>query len=199
MIHEALRTPMMLPTHVLVGLSLATPLALVAPEMTPAIVIGTVIGSIAPDLDVLARHRRTLHFPTGYAVAGIPAVGVSVIRPSLAAVTIATGVAAATVHCRMDVYGGSHELRPWERNTDRAVYDHLRGRWQPAKRWVQYDGSRSDLVVSLIAAIPPVVLLPETSRVIVAGAVGIALVYTAFRRRIPDLIDVIADRVGYGV
>ncbi len=198
MIRETVRTPMMLPTHVLVGMSLATPVAIAFPGVAPVVVAGAVAGSILPDLDVVARHRQTLHFPTGYAVAAIPAGVVAVAAPTPATIGIATGIVAAAVHCRMDAYGGSHELRPWERNTDRAVYDHVRGEWQPAKRWVRYDGSRSDLFVSLIAAVPPVLLLPEPSRKIVVGAIAIAFVYTAFRRRVPGLIDVIVDRLRPG-
>ena len=189
---------MMLPTHVLVGMSLATPVALAVPGVAPAVIAGAVVGSIAPDLDVVAHHRRTLHFPTGYAVAAIPATGVAVVSPTSTLVGIAAGVVAAAVHCRMDVYGGSHELRPWERNTDHAVYDHVRGDWQPAKRWIRYDGSGADLLVSLVAAIPPALLLSGSARTVVIGALVIALLYTAFRRRIPDLVDAMSDRIGHG-
>jgi len=198
MIREPVRTRMMLPTHVLVGMALATPVVLAVPGVGPAVVGGAVAGSIAPDLDVVARHRRTLHFPTGYVVAAIPAAAVALAVPTPATVGLAAGIVAAAVHCRMDAYGGSHELRPWERNTDRAVYDHVRADWQPAKRWVRYDGSGSDLLVSLVAAIPPAVLLSGSAHTILAAALVVAFVYTAFRRRIPDLIDGIIDRLGRG-
>lgn len=195
MIGEPLGAAMMLPTHVLVGLALATPVAVAAPELTAPVVAGAVAGSVAPDLDVAARHRRTLHFPTGYAVASVPAVAVAVVAPMPGVVAVAAAVVAAAVHCRTDVYAGNRDRRPWERATDRAVYDHARGDWRTARRWIRYDGSPGDLGVSLLAAVPPAAVLDGPYRAAVAVAVGVAVVYTAFRRRIPDLVDAVVEGV----
>lgn len=55
----------MSPTHIAAGLALATPAALLAPELGTAAALGGIVGGVLPDLDLFAgRHRRTLHFPT---------------------------------------------------------------------------------------------------------------------------------------
>ncbi|MFC6754499.1 metal-dependent hydrolase [Halorubrum tibetense] len=186
---------MMLPTHVLVGMALATPVAVAVPELAGSVVAGAVVGSVLPDVDVVARHRRTLHFPSGYVLLAVPTVIVVLVWPSTATAAVATATVAAAVHSRMDAYGGSYELRPWERTTDRAVYDHVRGEWRLAKRSIRYDGSRSDLLLSFAAATPPLVLLDGTYRPLVGGALAVAVSYTLLRRRLPDVVDDAADRL----
>ena len=183
---------MMLPTHVLVGMMLATPVAVAVPDLAGPAVSGAVLGSIVPDLDVVGRHRRTLHFPTGYALAAAMAVGVALAVPAGPTVGLAAFLAGAAVHCRMDGYGGSPELRPWERTVDRAVYDHVRGRWRPARRWVRYDGSPGDLLAALVAAVLPAAVFEGPPRLLVAAAVAVAVVYAALRRRLPALVDAVA-------
>jgi len=184
---------MMLPTHVLVGMALATPVAVAVPDLAGPAVSGAGLGSIVPDLDVVGRHRRTLHFPTGYALAAAMAVGVALAVPAGPTVGLAAFLAGAAVHCRMDGYGGSPELRPWERTVDRAVYDHVRGRWRPARRWVRYDGSPGDLLAALVAAVLPAAVFEGPPRLLVAVAVAVAVVYAALRRRLPALVDAVAD------
>ncbi|MWV63464.1 metal-dependent hydrolase [Halorubrum sp. JWXQ-INN 858] len=178
---------MMLPTHALVGLALATPVAVARPSLATPLLAGALAGSVLPDLDVVARHRRTLHYPTGYVVAAVPIAAVAVVATSPATVALAAGTVAAAVHCRMDRYGGSYEFRPWERKSDRAVYDHVRGRWRRAKRWTRYDGAPEDLLVAIAAGLPLLVVLDGPFRQLAAGTLAIAVVYTAFRRRLSDL------------
>lgn len=185
---------MMLPTHALVGVALATPVAVVAPEVaTPALV-----GGVLPDLDVVADHRRTLHYPTGYVLLAVPLVTVALVVPGPATVGVAVGVVAAAAHCRMDRYGGSREFRPWERKSDRAVYDHVAGRWRRAKRWTRYDGSARDLVVAAVAAVPPLVLLDGPFLVLAAAALAVGVVYTVLRRRISRVADVAVRSIRRG-
>jgi len=65
---------MMLPTHALVGVAIGAPLLWLAPDAATAALIGGLLGGIWPDLDLYIGHRRTLHYPTGYSLAAIPAV-----------------------------------------------------------------------------------------------------------------------------
>lgn len=180
---------MMLPTHALVGLAIATPVAVGVPDLSTSLLVGALVGSILPDVDVLATHRRTLHYPTGYVLASVPVLAVAALAPTPIIVALAAGLVAAAIHCRMDRYGGSHENRPWERKTDRAVYDHLAGRWRGAKRWTRYDGSSRDLAVAATAAAVPLLAPIGAFRTLAAVSLGVAVVYTAFRRRIADLVD----------
>ena len=180
-------TTMMLPTHALVGMALALPVALWAPEFAPVALLAGLLGGVFPDLDLYAGHRRTLHYPTLYSIAVVPAVVVALVMPSAMTVGLAVGLAGAAAHCRMDVYGSGLELRPWEGNSDRAVYDHVRGEWLRPRRLVSYDGSPTDLTLSAIVAVPLFVLVPDPFHVVVAAAVTVGVVYTLLRRYLAEL------------
>lgn len=185
----------MLPTHALVGLALAAPLALYAPEFAPAALLGALVGGILPDLDMYAGHRKTLHYPTGYPVAVAPAALLAVLWPTPATVALAFGLLAAATHCRMDVYGGGLELRPWESTSDRAVYDHARGEWLPPRRVIAYDGSPGDLALAALVGIPLFVVLDGAFAVVVAAALVVATVYVALRRFLAELAPTVFGRV----
>lgn len=178
---------MMLPTHALVGLAIAVPLALSVPELAPAALVGGLVGGILPDLDLYWGHRKTLHFPTLYPVAVVPVAVAAIARPSPVTVAAAFVLLAAAAHCRMDRFGGGLELRPWEGTSERAVYDHVRGRWRRPRRLVAYDGSPGDLALSAGIGIPLVFLLEGVFAVVAAGALAIAATYVLFRRRLADL------------
>jgi len=179
----------MLTTHALVGALLALPVALVAPGYAPAAVIAGFVGGSFPDLDVLARHRRTLHFPRYYGYAALPAVGVALTYPS--SVTVATAVffVGAWAHSLMDVVGGSPEPRPWEPTIERAVYDHRAKEWLPPLRWVRYDGAPEDLALVLVVAVPVTYLAPEGFVYVVAVMLVISAAYTVLRKRIGLLAE----------
>lgn len=178
---------MMLPTHALVGLALATPLALYAPELAPAALFGALIGGILPDLDLYWGHRKTLHFPTLYPITTVPVAIAAYAWTSPATVAAAFVLVAAAAHCRMDVLGGGLELRPWEGTSDRAVYDHVRGGWRPPRRLVAYDGSPGDLALSAGLGIPLVFLLDGAFAFVAGAALGIAATYVLLRRRLAEL------------
>ena len=173
---------MMLPTHAVVGLALATPLAVVAPDHAAVALAGGLVGGIVPDLDLYAGHRRSLHYPTGYTLAAIPAVvGAAVLQTPLL-IALALGLAGAAVHCRMDRYGGGLELRPWEGTSERAVYDHVRGRWRAPKRWIRYDGAPEDAALMLALGGALLVLLDGSFQWVVLTAVLIGVAYALLRR-----------------
>ena len=182
---------MMLPTHAVVGLAIAAPMLAVAPELAPAALAGGLIGGILPDLDLYAGHRKTLHFPTLYLLATVPAAGWAFVARSSISVGLAFVLLAAAAHCRMDRYGGGLELEPWEATSDRGVYDHLKGRWRRPKRWIPYDGSPRDLLVLVAISVPLFVVLPDVFRVVVALAVLIGVIYTLLRRRLAAIARVV--------
>ena len=145
---------MMATTHALVGAAIAAAVATGRPETAPVALAAAVAGSVFPDLDLYAGHRRTLHYPAYYWVAVAAALVVAAVAPGPLAVAAVLFLLGAAVHSVMDAFGGGLELRPWEGNSDRAVYDHLNGRWLPPKRWVPYDGSPEDLVVAGVLSAP---------------------------------------------
>jgi len=120
---------MMLPTHVLGGMLLAAPLVRVAPELAPIGFVAGFLGGLFPDLDMYVGHRKTLHFPVYYSAFAALALFAALAVPSAATVGAALFLLGAAVHSVADMYGGGLELRPWEGNSDRAVYDHYRGTW----------------------------------------------------------------------
>jgi hypothetical protein len=136
---------MMATTHALVGFVIAAAAGSLGVP-TPVALVAAVAGSVVPDLDLYAGHRRTLHFPVLGPVAAVGAVGVAVATGgALVPAAIAVFLVGAAVHARLDVFGGGLELRPWEATSERAVYDHVRGRWVPPRRVVRYDGAPEDL------------------------------------------------------
>ncbi len=186
---------MMLPTHALVGMALALPVALWAPEFAPVALLAGFLGGVFPDLDLYSGHRRTLHYPTLYPIAVVPAALVALAFPSPVTVGVAVGLAGAAAHCRMDIYGSGLELRPWEGNSERAVYDHARGKWVRPRRLVAYDGSPGDLAISTAIAIPLFFLVEWPLSAAVVAAVVVGFTYTLLRRYLAELAPVVFGRV----
>ncbi|OTF01258.1 hypothetical protein B9G49_03330 [Halorubrum sp. SD683] len=177
---------MMLPTHVLAGMLLATPLALVGPELAPIGFVAGFLGGLTPDLDMYVGHRRTLHYPVYYPVIAVPALLAAALAPSPVTVGAAFFLLGAAFHSVTDMYGGGLELRPWEGNSDKAVYDHHRDRWIPPRRGVRYDGAVEDLALSVAMSVPLYLLLDGPLRRLVVATVIVAAVYAVLRRRLAD-------------
>ena len=182
-------TRMMLTTHALVGALLALPVALVAPGYAPTAVLGGFLGGVFPDIDVLARHRRTLHFPRYYGYAAVPAALVALVYHTPVTVAATLFLVGAWAHSLMDVAGGSPEPCPWEPTVERAVYDHRAKRWLPPLRWIRYDGAPEDLALVLVVAVPVTYVAPEGFFYVVVGALVVSAIYTVLRKRIGLLAE----------
>jgi len=182
---------MMLPTHAVVGLAIAAPLVVFAPELAPAALAGGLAGGIFPDLDLYAGHRKTLHYPTMFSILALPAAVLAVVYPYPVVIGGLFFVAGAAVHCQMDRFGGGLELEPWEGTSEKAVYDHVRGRWRRPKRWIPYDGSLHDLALLTVVSLPLLFVLTDPFRAIVGLAVVIGVVYVGLRRRLARLAPVV--------
>ncbi|WP_230198548.1 metal-dependent hydrolase [Halopiger goleimassiliensis] len=176
-------------THVFVGLVLAGAVALVAPDVGTAAAIGAVLGGLFPDVDVVATHRWTLHYPVYYwPVAGLSSV-LAVARPSAVTVALATFFLAAACHSLSDALGGSHELEPWTGRRDRAVYSHYHGRWLAARRWIAYDGSPGDLALAAVLAVPSLLVFDPAVRRLVVASLVVSIGYAVLRRPIAALLE----------
>ncbi|MFD1598190.1 metal-dependent hydrolase [Halobellus rarus] len=182
---------MMVTTHVAAGLLLAVPVASAAPHLAVPAATGAVLGGIVPDLDLLAGvHRKSLHFPVYYSVLGLLVGAVAAFAPSPAAVAAALFFLAAGLHSVSDWFGAGEELRPWERTSDRAVYLHPRRRWLRPKYLVRYDGAPEDLLLTVGLALPAAVTFDGLLRTVVVAGVLLAVVYTVFRKRVPEWLGV---------
>jgi hypothetical protein len=178
----------MAPTHVGAGIALAVPVALLAPELAPVVVVAAVAGSLFPDLDMVAgEHRRTLHAVEAYALLAFLATFAAVVAPSAPAVAAATFFVAAALHPLFDLAGGSSEARPWEAATDYGVYLRSRESWVAPKRWVRYDGAPEDLALAVVLVAPGLVLFDEAVRTFAVGTLVVGAGYTLCRKRIPQL------------
>lgn len=179
---------MMGTTHAAMGVALAAPLTVVAPELAPVAALAGLLGGVFPDLDLLSgQHRRTLHFPVYYTATALVASAVAVVFPTTATVVAAFFLLSAAVHCVTDAVGGGLELRPWEATDDRGVYVHPADRWVRARRWIRYDGAPEDLLAVAVFSVPGLLLFPGVVRTLSVGALALSVVYVAVRKRLPEL------------
>jgi hypothetical protein len=173
-----------------VGVALTAPLVVVAPDVAPVAALAGFAGGVAPDLDLfVGTHRRTLHFPLLGWVAALPAVAVAGAVGTPVTVALAAFLVAAAVHAGMDAFGAGTELRPWERTSTDAVYLHPAGRWLRARYWVPYDGSPRDFALTLVCALPGLLLFSGTVRLLCAVSVAVAAPYTLARKRLPPYFE----------
>jgi hypothetical protein len=187
---------MMATTHVFVGLAIASGVALVVPEYAAAAAVGAVIGGLLPDFDVVAIHRKTLHFPVYYTVLSIPAAVLALVVPTGWTIGLAVGLLAAAVHSCSDVLGGGPTPRPWAAPSSKAVYAHPFGCWLRPRRWIRYDGAPEDFLFGLAVSVPVVLVYGDSwlVQLLVSAGLVVSLVYTTFRKPIGRHVDGTADR-----
>ena len=137
--------------------------------------------------------------PVYYSVAAVPVTLLAAVFPSSVTVAAALVLLGAALHSVSDVFGSGLELRPWEGNSKRAVYDHFRGRWIAPRRTIRYDGSPEDLVLSAALAFPLIYTVEATLQVVVIAALVVALAYTLFRRPLAELAPIVANLLPAGV
>jgi hypothetical protein len=141
---------MMAITHGLVSVAVAATLLPFGPEYAASPVLAAVlVGGIAPDLDVFAAHRKTLHYPVGYTGLALALVGMYTAVPRFSLWLVCVAVASAAVHSLSDILAGSVEREPWNPTTERAVYNHFLGGWHRPRRYVRYSGAVEDFLVGL--------------------------------------------------
>ncbi len=179
---------MMATTHALVGLLVGTGVGLLAPDLAPAALAAGLVGGVAPDLDVFATHRRTLHVPVlGPALPPLAALP-ALVAPGPWTVGLAVFVAAAALHAAMDVVGGGLGLEPWRSEDDRAVYSHVLGRWLRARGPISYDGSLGDLLLAVGLGLPVVALAPAPGPALAGLLLLVSMGYVLVRRRLVAIV-----------
>lgn len=183
---------MMATTHAVMGVALV---ALVFPELgyvpTAAVLVGAFLGGIAPDLDMAAEHRKTLHFPVFLPVATAVAGFALVVSGATGGAGLApfAFLVSAALHSAIDVFGGGVEPEPWKRTSNEAVYNHWLGRWHEPKRWVRYAGAPEDLLLTVVCgtvAVRAAATSPAFDRLLI-GTVVFSAAFTLVRKRLPVL------------
>lgn len=183
---------MMSTTHAAAGLAVAAAFALLVPAMGlpvalgVAAAVGALAGGVFPDLDLVAVHRKTLHFPGYYAALTVPAVALAALAPSSWTVGAAFFLGSAALHAASDVLGGGVEARPWEATDDRAVFLHVRGRWLRPRRLIRYDGAPEDLALAAVLAVPGLVVFDGPVRAVTLGMLAVSAGYVLVRKRLPE-------------
>ena len=184
---------MMATTHVFLGLAVIAPIAYVVPEFAVALAAGAILGGLAPDVDLVFAHRRTLHFPIGGLAVAAFAIVLAGVVTSSPTIGFAAFAGAAWLHAVSDAIGGGPEMDPWNERTERAVYDHVRGQWIRPRRWIRYDGSPEDAVLGCALAIPALVVFDGPLTAMIVGCVAVSVIYTILRRRLaawtPDWLE----------
>lgn len=173
---------MMATTHALAGMVLVSATGLIAPEYLPVTVGAAAVGGIFPDLDLYGNHRQTLHYPVLYSLGAVPLVVLAALVPTAITVAVAAFFTSAALHSAMDALGGGLELKPWKGTSDRAVYDHYHGQWIRPRRWVRYDGAPEDVLLAVVLAAPLLVVFTGGMQTVVAGLVGLSVVYGLVRK-----------------
>lgn len=186
-------------THALAGVVLGSAALRVAPEFAPVALAAAVVGSVFPDFDLYAGHRKTLHFPVYYAALAVPVAALAVALPRATTVALALFVVGAALHSLMDAFGGGLELEPWRATSDRAVYDHFRGRWVAPRRWIRYDGSPEDLALAAVFAAPAIVVHEAPVRELVVGVLAVSAGYAVFRKPLARVWGQLASTVPHSV
>ncbi|QLK27587.1 metal-dependent hydrolase [Natrinema zhouii] len=184
---------MMATTHVFAGLAVVAPIAYLVPEFAATLAIGSILGGLAPDFDLVLAHRRTLHFPVAGLAVAVPAVVLATVAPSSLTLALAAFAVAAWLHAASDSIGGGPEMDPWNDRSERAVYDHVRGRWIRPRRWIRYDGAPEDAALAIALAIPALLVFDGRFTAVIVGGVTVSLVYALCRRRLvawtPDWLE----------
>ena len=113
------------------------------------------------------------------------AIAAAAVAPSTLTAAAAAFAVAAWLHAASDVLGGSPEMDPSD-PSDRAVYDHRRGRWLRPRRWIDYDGSPGDAALAVALAVPALIVFDGPIATVVAVGIAVSLGYALVRRRLVD-------------
>ncbi len=152
----------------------------------PLLLAAAFVGGLAPDADLLASHRKTLHYPVGFSVLFLVLLGAVHLTASAPLVVLTVGVGAAALHAVSDVFGGSAEREPWNPVTENGVYNHVLGRWHRPRRYVRYSGAPEDFLVCLGFAAVTISSgsTPAAADIALFSLVAVAGLYSLCRKRL---------------
>ena len=181
---------MMAFTHLFMSLAMAVlAVPLVSEYVAPPVVLATaVVGGLSPDLDLVARHRRTLHYPVIFPLLTLAFLALFLTSGFVAGLLVGLLFGAAALHVLADLLGGSAEQAPWDPVTEFGVYNHVLGRWHRPMRIAKYSGSPGDFLLGAgFGAIA--YLSPETTAAVDGAIVCLVVVaggYSLGRKRLSN-------------
>lgn len=179
---------MMATTHGFIGSLLALPLYFVSPELFLPVLAAAFIGGIFPDLDLYHGHRKALHYPVYYNVAGVILLPLTLYFTNVYTVSVLFFLLSAGIHCYSDRFGGSKDSRPWLNDSGKAVYSHYHQSWWSPRKIIPYDGSKQDFALMFLASIPTIYLVEGSLRTVLILLVVVSLLYTVFRKKGMEII-----------
>lgn len=114
---------MMALTHGFASLAVAVVVfPVVGDHVGGPLLLAAFLGGLAPDADLLASHRKTLHYPVGFSAVTLLLFGAVLLTGWSALLLPTVAVGAAALHAVSDVLGGSAEREPWNPTMDTGVY-----------------------------------------------------------------------------
>jgi hypothetical protein len=149
-----------------------------------------VAGGLLPDLDVIFNHRKTLHYPNIYLMIGSFLVLLFYLTNISAILFVGIIFSSSFVHCFLDILCSGSTIKPWRESDDKAVYDHLRGKWIRPKG-LFYDGSIRDMILLSISS-ASLYYIAEFSDILIYFIllnVILGLFYTSIRRKYPTYLE----------
>lgn len=174
-------------THAYIGVALALASLPVTGKYAPtsSLLIAAFVGGLLPDLDLTTSHRKTLHYPVVYPVAAGGLVVASRVFGSEPLFILAVVAASAGLHSLTDILGGGVGYEPWKGTSQKAVYNHVLGRWHTPRRIVRYSGAPEDFAVCATVALPTLLAQPTgtTLDALLALLLVGSGVYAATRRQ----------------
>ncbi|RZV11511.1 hypothetical protein BDK88_0390 [Natrinema hispanicum] len=178
---------MMALTHGFASLAVAVVVfPVVGDHVGGPLLLAAFLGGLAPDADLLASHRKTLHYPVGFSAVTLLLFGAVLLTGWSALLLPTVAVGAAALHAVSDVLGGSAEREPWNPTMDTGVYNHVLGRWHRPRRYVRYSGAPEDFFVCLAFATVAVssAVTPTAADITLFWLVALAGLYTLCRKRL---------------
>lgn len=173
---------MMLATHAVLGGFLGLFfLPFGADFVSQAVLVG-MLGSVIPDLDMIAEHRKTLHRPFQMFAAFSLFLAIFIFYPAHHIALISLFVFSMSLHCFMDVLSNGKTMRPRENPDDRAVYNHISQEWIKPKRLV-LEGSLPDILLTIGVGTALIFALPRYA-LLFACIISSGVVYTVLSYKV---------------
>jgi len=177
---------MMSTTHAAMALAATSWLVWVAPEFAVVAALAAYAGGVAPDFDVVASHRKTLHFPVYAWLPTALAVVLAVVAPTNQSIAVAAFLWGGALHAVIDQFGGGLGPRPWRAADDRGVYNHFSSAWLEPRRWVRYDGAPEDLLLAVACSAVGLLAFEGIIEAVLLGGARLSAGYTVIRKRLPE-------------
>lgn len=198
---------MMATTHGFMSLAVAVVTLPVADEYVspPLLLAVAFVGGVAPDLDVIATHRKTLHYPFVLPLCTLVLLVGFSLTSSSGLLLAAVAIGAAALHSVSDVFAGGVEAEPWKRTSEEAVYNHLLSRWHRPRRYVRYAGAPEDVLLGAsfaAVALGSGVTSPTVDRLLL-GVLALTGLFALSRKRLGGLsrrvVGVVPDELRRGL